>query len=85
MGQKEKLIKRLLSLPKDFTIQEMTTLLKRLGYKSFNKGATSGSRIAFVHEETKHVIRLHKPHPGNEIKVGALKSVVKSLKDLGYI
>lgn len=38
MGQKEKLIQRLKSRPKDFTFQEAETLLGYLDYKRSNKG-----------------------------------------------
>lgn len=40
MGQKEKLIQRLKSRPKDFTFQEAETLLGYLDYKRSNKGKT---------------------------------------------
>ena len=52
MGQKEKLIQRLKSRPKDFTFQEAETLLGYLDYKRSNKGKTSGSRVVF--ESTEH-------------------------------
>ena len=39
MSKKEKLIARLLSLPKDFTYDEMKTLLGYLGFEEDNKGA----------------------------------------------
>lgn len=81
MSKEEKLIQRILSLPKDFTIDELTTLLKRLGYSASNKGATSGSRMAFIHEQTKHVISIHKPHPKKELGIGTLKDVVASLRE----
>lgn len=85
MSKEQKLILKLLSLPRDFTFQELTSLLTRLGFESFNKGATSGSRVAFINKANKHIIRLHKPHPKNEMGIGTLKSVVANLKDFGYI
>lgn len=48
MGQKEKLIKKLLSKPKDFTFTEAETLLNYFDYVRSNKGKTSGSRIIFI-------------------------------------
>ena len=45
MGQKEKLIARLKTIPKDFTFEEAESLLKYLTYRRFNKGKTSGSRV----------------------------------------
>lgn len=52
MGQKEKLIQRLKSRPKDFTFQEAETLLEYLDYKRSNKGKTSGSRVVFESTNT---------------------------------
>ncbi len=47
MGRKDKLIKRLMTVPKDFTFDEMQSLLELLGFKLNNKGKTSGSRVKF--------------------------------------
>jgi len=85
MSKEEKLIARLMSRPKDFTFAELTSILTRLGFKSFKKGKTAGSRVAFYNEENDHLIRLHKPHPGNIIKIGALKDIIANLTDFGYI
>lgn len=41
MGQKEKLIQRLKSKPKDFTFDDAETLLNYLDYIRSNKGKTS--------------------------------------------
>ncbi len=60
MGQKEKLIRRLKSKPRDFTFQEAETLLGYLTYQRFNKGKTSGSRVLF-YSEGRAPILLHKP------------------------
>ena len=65
MSTKEKLIERFKSLPKDFTFDELVTLLGFWGYHLKNKGQTSGSRVVFVKGEDK--IILHKPHPSNII------------------
>ena len=67
MGQKEKLIQRLKTKPKDFTFDDAETLLKYLDYIRSNKEKTSGSRVMFVN--AKHgIILLHKPHPQKELK-----------------
>jgi hypothetical protein len=81
MSREEKQVQRLLSLPKDFTIDELTTLLIRLGYRVSNKGATSGSRIAFINDEIKDIIRIHKPHPKKEVGIATLKDVVSHLQE----
>lgn len=79
MSKDEKLIKRLLSKPKDFTYNELRRLLTLLGYSESQSGKTSGSRVAFFHEKTQHVIRLHKPHPNNELKQYQIEQIIEEL------
>lgn len=85
MSTKEKLLKRFLSKPKDFTYNELKTLLSYYGYEEFNKGKTSGSRVVFYNSDTGHTIFVHKPHPGNIINSATLKDVVRNLKEMGVI
>ena len=47
MSKREKLLKRLLSRPTDFTFEELVTLLVHLEFKSFQCGNTSGSACSF--------------------------------------
>jgi hypothetical protein len=77
MSKKEKLISRLLSYPKDFTFDEMKTLLESLGFEMFNKGKTSGSRIKFLKGNI--AIILHKPHPRKALLEYQLKQIVDVL------
>ncbi len=83
MSRKEKLIARLLSLPKDFTYDEMRTLLGYLGFEERSKGKTSGSRVEYVKQEI--TILLHKPHPNNQLKPYQVKQIVNELKTLKLI
>lgn len=48
VGQKEKLIKKLQSRPKNFTFDDAEALLRYFSYTRSNKGRTSGSRVMFV-------------------------------------
>jgi hypothetical protein len=80
MSKEEKLIKRLLSKPKDFTYNELRKLLINLGYEESQSGKTSGSRVAFINKNTNHVIRLHKPHPNNELKQYQIEQVIEELQ-----
>ena len=84
MGAKDKLRDRFLSMPKDFTFDEMEKLLSGYGYMKDNKGKTSGSRVVFKNED-KRPIMLHKPHPGNIVKLYALRQVLDDLKEAGFI
>jgi hypothetical protein len=76
----DKLILRLLSYPKDFTYGELKTLLLSFGYSEI-QGA--GSRVCFSKEN--HKIKLHKPHPDNELKRYQLDLIVEELTDKGLI
>lgn len=67
MGQKEKLIAKLKSSPKDFTFGDAETLLGYFEYCKSNKGKTSGSRVIFTSESHRAKILLHKPHPRKEL------------------
>ena len=85
MSKRDKLIERLLQKPLDFEYDEARTLLGKLGYKEENRGRTSGSRVAFVHTETKHIIRLHKPHPNNILKKYQIDQLIEELENQGVI
>ena len=80
MSKFEKQKQRLLRKPKDFTYEELKTVLTGLGYTESNKGKTSGSRVSFINLNTKHIISIHKPHPQNIIKTYALDYIIDELK-----
>ncbi len=68
MGKFEKIIEKLLDHNSVMKFQDLEYFLLRSGYVEKQTGKTSGSRKAYINLKTKHIIRLHKPHPGNEIK-----------------
>lgn len=78
MGKKEKLIKRLKSIPKDFTFEEMQNVLKSLGFKLSSKGKTSSSRVKFFRGNI--VIILHRPHPRKVLLEYQIKQVLEILE-----
>lgn len=80
MTKQEKLLNRFLSKPRDFTFDEMRKFLRGFGYQEIRSGKTSGARIAFVNKSTRHIIRLHKPHPGNIIKQYQLDLIKEELR-----
>ena len=45
MSRKEKLLERLKQRPKDFTWDELTTLLRQLGYRQVHTGKLSRRNI----------------------------------------
>jgi hypothetical protein len=81
----EKLIRKLISRNKNFTYSELKSLLSSFGYEEQQKGKTSGSRVAFINKINKNIIRLHKPHPGDELKLYQIDLIIKELSDQGFI
>lgn len=79
MGKLEKMIKHLKSNPKDFTFEEMQTLLLALGFELSNKGKTSGSRVKFCKDDV--FIILHKPHPRKELLSYQIKQIIEILSE----
>lgn len=82
MGRHEKLRARFERIPADFTWDELNRLLSGFGFKIIS-GA--GSRVKFIHAESKRVISLHRPHPVNIVKKYALKQVHDVLVQEGLI
>ena len=84
MSKQEKQIERLKSVPKDFTFDEMKSLLYSLGFQLSNKGKTSGSRVMFING--KIMIGFRKPHANNNImKEYQLKQIIAVLEMEGFI
>ena len=84
MSKKEKLLSRLQQRPKDFTWDELTKLLKMLGYELRKSGKTGGSRRRFIHS-TATPISLHKPHPQNTLKRYMIDDILEKLEREGMI
>lgn len=84
MSQQEKLVSRLLTVPKDFTWDELIKMLALFGYKETRGGKTGGSRRRFT-DNNKNTITLHKPHPSNILKTYAIREVIAHLKAEGHL
>ncbi|WP_365977552.1 type II toxin-antitoxin system HicA family toxin [Thiobacillus sp.] len=82
MSKQDKLIQRIKSRPKDFTWQELCSLLTSLDYVLLN-GA--GSRRKFFKATTQTVLILHEPHPRNYLLDYQVKAVVEHLIEAGVI
>ena len=83
MSKKEKLIDKLLKKTKDFTFDEMKSLLSYFGYE-LKQGGT-GSGVKFVKEENNEVINFHKPHPSGILKRYVLDQVIEKLRKDGLL
>jgi hypothetical protein len=79
MTRREKLIKRFLSIPKDFTWEELVTLLSGFGFEEVNTGKTGGSRRRFLNDGGV-IITLHEPHPQNILKRYQIEQIIKILQ-----
>jgi hypothetical protein len=81
MSKKTKLLKKFLEIPpkRDLTFQELDTLLISCGYIKIEG---HGSAVKFYNKEEDNLINLHKPHPGNILKVYLLKQIQIKLKEV---
>lgn len=82
MGKHEKLLGKLKNRPRDFTFQEITTLLAGFDYVLNQSG--SGSRVKFEHEHCAPIL-LHKPHPSPVLKPYVIDQVLEVLKQEGLL
>ena len=81
MSKEEKLLKRLLQKPKDFTFDEVKTLLARYGYYLENSGITSGSTVKFVNDEKQIKFKMHKPHNRKELLTYQINDLIDFLEE----
>lgn len=70
MSKLEKLLKKLNNHNATWVWNELSNLLKLLGYE---KTEGSGSRVKFDNGNPLDMINLHKPHPGNEVKAYVIR------------
>ena len=84
MSRQEKLISQLLSVPKDFTWDELCKIVAFFGYNELTGGKRSGSRRRFV-DSKKNIITIHKPHPTHIVKSYAIREVIAHLKEKGHL
>lgn len=84
MARAEKIIEKIKTKPTLSSIKwdELVWLLRRLGYEVLNG---NGSRRKFHNAEKDHLINLHEPHPGNELKTYAIDQVREKLEEIGLI
>ncbi|PSF09212.1 type II toxin-antitoxin system HicA family toxin [Marinobacter fuscus] len=82
MSKQGKLLTKLLNRDSTFTWQELTALLRSLGYRQIEG---PGSRVKFDNGNPQALINLHRPHPGNELKAYARRQIIDNLKSGGLI
>ena len=84
MSRVEKLYNRLKSKPTDFTYEEAKKLLSSYGFEEYNKGKTSGSRVAFIRSQDKKTFILHKPHPKSILKQYTIEELLSFIEELNH-
>lgn len=82
MSRQEKVIRRLLSKPKDFTWAELVSLMTAFG---FDMEKASGSGRKFIHPTTEATLFIHEPHPAKVLKSYQVRDAVHLLKTEGFI
>jgi hypothetical protein len=85
MNRDEKLMHRFLEKPRDFTRNELSRLLTSIGFMELTTGKTAGSKRVFQFPKTGLILRLHKPHPGNELKLYQVNLVHETLERGGLL
>ncbi len=83
MSKKDKLVEKLLKKPKDFTFNEMKSLLSYFGYGLKQGG--KGSGVKFIKEGSNEIINFHKPHPDGILKHYVLEQVIEKLRKDGSL
>ena len=79
MSKVDKLRARLNSLPKDFTWDELVSLMSAKGFVVLTG---KGSRRKFYNEKANRVATVHEPHPSSIVKQYALKEIKALLDEL---
>lgn len=85
MSQKEKMLRRILSIPSDYTYDELARFLSQFGFQEMTGGKTGGSRRRFFRDSDSAIIFLHKPHPENIVNKSTIRDVIAKLRELGDI
>ena len=83
MSKKDKLVSKLCAIPppKDFTWQEMLTLMTNFGFKDTCKG---GSHFMFEHTNGFR-FSMSKTHPGGILKTYQIRDAKDALKHIGVL
>ncbi len=84
MTRGEKLIERFYRKPKDFTWDELVSLVALFGYRQTKQGKTSGSRRKFIHTGGSK-FNLHQPHPKKVLKKYQIEFIYEILEKEGHI
>jgi hypothetical protein len=82
MSRKEKALARLMEAPKDFTWNELKTVMSAFGFELKTSG---GSGRKFIHGETGVTLFMHEPHPSKVLKAYQLQAAIDLLRREGFV
>jgi predicted RNA binding protein YcfA (HicA-like mRNA interferase family) len=83
MTRYDLLTEKFLACRGPFPYRDLVRLLSRLGYQETDTGG--GSRRRFFHKKSCHVIRLHEPHPGHDLKPYMVREIRAILLERGML
>ena len=83
MARLDKLLNRIKACPKDYTVNELNTLMSRCGCTVGHGGR--GSSLRFYHIETGQILTFDGPHPGNTLYPYQIRCTLDFLKRIGVI
>lgn len=86
MSTIEKLLKKMMTIPKDFTEADCDRIMAHFHYRKFNARG-GGSGLKYVHESG-NLVDFHSPHKKNgehNIKTYVIRTMIDELKARGYI
>ena len=79
MSKQEKLRKRFIAKPSDFSWAELKSMLGGFGYELLTGGKSGGSRVKFLYPEHPPII-MHKPHPTRILKRYQVDQILEFLR-----
>lgn len=82
MASLDDMLKRIRRKPRDYTVQELDTLMNKCGCIKGRGGR--GSSLLYFHKESGRKLIFDGPHPGNELYPYQIKKVLAFLEDIGY-
>ena len=80
MSRFEKLKAKFEAAKSTFPCHDLVAILTLMG---FEKVEGAGSRVSFNNGEIE--LKMHKPHPGNEVKAYVVKAVKQTLQQEGLL
>ena len=88
MSGKEKLLAKLLAkpMPKDFTKQQLDSLMSKCGCIKMSGDRGSSNKYIFrINDHTTRKLIFDEPHPGNNLYSYQIEKVIEFLKCIGEI